>query len=91
MPGCTGPGSSNWTQANPPWLCGTITSPGASEPPGGKGYVCPAEQGQFCTAAVGDPNYGSTGFDNLGEATLLMIQVRKKHQAARQSLVALWW
>jgi len=69
-----GPGSNNWVQANPPWLCGTITSPGEPQPLHGKGYLCPADQGQFCTSAVGDPNYGMTGFDNLGQTALLMIQ-----------------
>ena len=24
---------------------------------------------------MGDPNYGNTGFDNLGQAALLMVQV----------------
>jgi hypothetical protein len=64
-------------QANPPWLCGTITSPGQPQPLSGKGYLCPADQGQFCTSSVGDPSYGNVGFDNLGQTALLMIQVRQ--------------
>lgn len=67
-------GLGSWIQADPPWLCGTITSPNQTLAKG-KGYLCPADQGQYCTPAVGDPNYGNTGFDNLGEAALLMIQV----------------
>lgn len=70
-----GPGSDSWVQANPPWLCGTITSPGQRQPLNGKGYQCPADQGQFCIPSVGNPNYGETGFDNLGQTALLMIQV----------------
>lgn len=71
-----GPGDSDWVQANPGWLCGTIIANGQPNPSHGKGYLCPAEQGQFCTSSLGDPNYGNTGFDNLGETALLMIQVK---------------
>ena len=38
--------------------------------------MCPAEQGQYCNPSIGDPDYGNTGFDNLGEAALLMVQVQ---------------
>lgn len=71
-----GPGAGDFAISNPPWLCGTVTAPGAGPPIHTKGYVCPTDQGQYCDAIVGNPDYGFTGFDNLGQASLLMIQVR---------------
>lgn len=67
-----GPGT--WTPAEPAWPCGTVMASNQTLGGGTKGYMCPADQGQYCTPELGDPNYGNTGFDNLGEAALLMIQ-----------------
>ena len=70
-----GPGSGDFVQANPNWSCGTTTLPGIATPVKMKGYQCPSDQGQYCSAAIGNPNYGFTGFDNLAQAALLMVQV----------------
>lgn len=73
-----GPSSVDYVQANPPWNCGTVTQPGLLPPNRTKGYECPFDQGQYCTPAIGNPNYGFTGFDNIAQAALLMIQVCTK-------------